>query len=84
MYILIKNNTLQIDASKLRPFFAFKEPEFSKRGSKHAESEVMDRNNWQFQEVASFIEILVSIFQCLSIGSKRPYLKLELYYELKF
>ena len=66
--------TLQIDASKLLPFFAFKLPEFSKRGSKHTESEVIDLNSWQFQEVASFHEAYMSTFQCLSMGSKRAYL----------
>ena len=66
--------TLQIDASKLLPFFAFKLPEFSKRGSKHTESEVIDLKSWQFQEVASLHEAYMSTFQCLSMGSKRAYL----------
>ena len=66
--------TLQIDASKLLPFFAFKLPEFSKRGSKHTESDVIDLKSWQFQEVASLHEAYMSTFQCLSMGSKRAYL----------
>ena len=66
--------TLQIDASKLLPFFAFKLPEFSKRGSKHTESDVIDLKSWQFQEEASLNEAYMSTFQCLSMGSKRAYL----------
>ena len=73
--------TLQIDDSKLLPFFAFRAPEPSIRGSKMAESEVIDRNNWQFQDEASLSVTSVSIPQFLPMGSKRPYLKFKhLYY----